>query len=156
MNRQRWLLAVLIFSLGVNAALITMMLRPPRPATPSADHPPRYAFESPFPTNPEQRQKIETILKKFRLDTLAIKEEIFVQRVEILEQLGSPEPDPAKVKEYLEAMNRFEAQLNGRFIDALSEITDLLDSGQRMELLSRMSRNWYFLTRFPDKGGQHE
>ena len=55
-----------------------------------------------------------------------------------------------------EELNALEAQLNRDFIAALLRVADVLDPGQRLDMIYRLSRGWFFLDRGAKQGGPHE
>jgi len=76
--------------------------------------------------------------------------------VEIIEELGNPACDPQKVNSQNEELNGLENQLNRDFIATLLKINEILEPDQRLNLLYSLSRNWFFLTPYREKGGPHE
>ena len=76
--------------------------------------------------------------------------------MEIIEELGNPACDPQKVNGWTDELNLLENQLNRDFIATLLKINDMLEPSQRLNLLYRLSRNWFFFNREPEKGGPHE
>jgi len=95
-------------------------------------------------------------VRKFRIDSLLAKEEIRDKRVEIIEELGNPDCDPDTVQSLTGELNQLENRLNSDFVAALLKINEILEPGQRLSLLYRLSRNWFFLTPFHGKGGPNE
>ena len=155
MTRNRLLVLFLIASAALNLALIASRfyskIVPARPPVP-----PSVEFQPGFRIDPAQKERVDTILRKFKIDSIAFKEDIVAKRIEILEELGNPGYDVNQVREKTSELNQIEARLNDRFIDVLLEINDALSTGQRLELLYQLSTNWYFINPKTEKGGQHE
>lgn len=155
MTRSRVLVLLLIISAALNLALIASRIYsgiiPAR-----APVPPAVEFQPGFRIDPAQKERVDTVLRKFKIDSIAFKEDIVAKRIEILEELGNPGYDVNQVREKTAELNQIEASLNDRFIETLLEINDTLTPRQRLELLYQLSTNWYFLNHNPEKGGQHE
>ena len=155
MKKNRALVLILILSAALNLAFIAsriyskfVPLRPPAP--------PAFEFQTGFRIDPAQKEKVDELLRKFKIDSIAFKEDIVGKRIEILEELGNPGYDVNRVREKTGELNQIEARLNDRFINVLLEINDALTPGERLELLYQLSTNWYFVNHKPEKGGQHE
>ena len=96
------------------------------------------------------------IVRKFKINSILFKEDILDKRVEIVEELGSPQCDRDKIAAKTEELNALENRLNRDFIAALLRINDVLEPEQRLNMIYHLSRNWFFFDRGPLKGGPHE
>jgi Spy/CpxP family protein refolding chaperone len=103
-----------------------------------------------------QEKQLRDTIHKFKINSLQSKEDIRDKRVEIIEELGDPACDPENVNKLTDELNGLENQLNRDFIAALLKINDILEPSQRLNLLYRLSRNWFFLSPIREKGGPHE
>ncbi len=155
MKTNRALVLILIVSAALNLAFVASRIYSRivlgRPATPAA-----FEFQTGFRIDPAQKEKVEAILRRFKIDSILFKEDIIGKRIEILEELGNSGYDVNQVREKTGELNQLEARLNDRFIDTLLEISDALALKQRLRLLYQLSTNWYFFEHHPEKGGQYE
>jgi len=160
MNRNKLLTLLLVVSLAVNLALLTAAFyrRVSAHRSNVSHRPGPGEIQDDLAVRPEQRPPIVAIVRQFRIQSLNAKQDILAKRVEILEELGNPEYDAALIKTKTGELNQLENQLNERFIESLVQINALLDSRQRLDLLDRLSRSWFFFNgpARPEKGGQHE
>lgn len=151
MKRSRVLLMLLAVSLALNLAFLAAGLlrggrRPAPPPEPRGD----------LGLQPGQNERVREIIRKFKVNSLLFKEDILDKRVEIIEALGSPRADREAIAAQVEELNKLEGQLNRDFIAALLDISAVLDPGQRLDMIYRLSRNWFFFGGGPGKGGSHE
>jgi len=158
MNRQRILIALLLASLAVNVALALTFFhhrRPSRrPPPPVIDRP--VEIPADLDIHDDQRQALQEMIRRYRVDSLPIREDIMDRRVAIIEELGRPDFDPAAVRTMVGELNALEKTLNERFIDLLLQVGEMLDSRQRLHLLYRLSREWFHLEAHANQGGKHE
>jgi Spy/CpxP family protein refolding chaperone len=118
--------------------------------------PPPVEFRSDFGLKKSQEAGVREIVRKFKINSILFKEDILEKWVEIIEELGSPLGDPAKIAAKTEELNQLENQLNRDFIAALLAINAVLEPEQRLNMIYQLSRNWFFFRRGPEKGGPHE
>ena len=155
MKKNRVLILMLIVSTALNLAFIASRIYSRIvPARPPA--PPAFEFQTGFRIDPAQKEKVEAIIRRFKIDSIMFKEDIVGKRIEILEEFGNPGYDVDQIREKTGELNQIEARLNDRFIDTLLEISDSLALKQRLRLLYQLSTNWYFFDHRPEKGGQDE
>jgi Spy/CpxP family protein refolding chaperone len=109
-----------------------------------------------FQLSAEQGKRVHDIIHNFKIASLLAKEEIRDKRVEIIEELGHPACDAKTVNSLTGELNQLENQLNQDFIATLLQINEILEPGQRLNLLYRLSRNWFFLTPYREKGEADE
>ncbi len=153
MNKSKAILPLLTVSLALNLAFLAAFIyqrgrqRPPAP--------PR-EFKGDFGLDARQDARVREIVRKFRINSILFKEDILDKRVEIIEELGQPHGDREKIAARIEDLNGLENQLNRDFIAALLQISDILEPEQRLDMLYRLSRNWFFFARDAKKGGPHE
>ena len=155
MRNNKWQTFLLAVSLALNLAFLAAQVYR---RSLSGRHLPRPPLEmrNDFTLSAEQEIKVREIIHKFKINSLLAKEDIRDKRVEIIEELGNPACDPQKVNRQNDELNGLENQLNRDFIATLLTINDMLEPGQRLNLLYRLSRNWFFLTPTNEKGGPHE
>jgi Spy/CpxP family protein refolding chaperone len=94
---------------------------------------------------PEQKQQLDTIIKSFRLNMMKYKRDILEKRIAIIDELGDPDFDPEVITTRTNELNKLENELNLMFVDNLVQINSLLEPKQRLQLLYRLSRNWFFI-----------
>lgn len=94
---------------------------------------------------PEQKQQLDTIIKSFRLNMMKYKRDILEKRMAIIDELGDPDFDPEIITTRTNELNKLENELNLMFVDNLVQINSLLEPKQRLQLLYRLSRNWFFI-----------
>lgn len=94
---------------------------------------------------PEQKQQLDTIIKSFRLNMMKYKRDILEKRIAIIDELGDPDFDPEVITTRTNELNKLENELNLLFVDNLVQINSLLEPKQRLQLLYRLSRNWFFI-----------
>jgi Spy/CpxP family protein refolding chaperone len=153
MNRSRSVTLLLTVSLALNLAFLAAFFyqrtrRPPLPAPPE--------FKSDFGLSAEQDARVRGIVRKFKINSILFREDILDKRVEIIEELGREQGDREKIAARIEELNSLENQLNRDFIAALLQIGDILEPEQRLDMIYRLSRNWFFFDRDGKKGGPHE
>jgi Spy/CpxP family protein refolding chaperone len=146
---------LLTISLVLNLAFLAALVYKRTLHKKSATRPP-LEIKNDFRMSVGQEQPIRDIIHKFKINSLLSKEDIRDKRVEIIEELGNPACDPQKVNNLTTELNGLENQLNRDFIAALLKIDTILEPSQRLNLLYRLSRNWFFFNREPEKGGPHE
>lgn len=153
MGKSRIIGLLLTVSLALNLAFLAAFayqrIRPDRRSA-SAE------FRSDFGLKGSQEAGVREIVRKFKINSILFREDILDKRVEIVEELGDPLCDPAEVASKTEELNQLENQLNRDFISALLKISDLLEPGQRLDMIYGLSRNWFFFDRRREKGGPHE
>jgi uncharacterized membrane protein len=153
MNKGRIGTLLLLVSLALNLAFLAgfaykrLQRRLPTP-------PPEFRGDLGLAAGQDAR--VREIVRKFKINSILFKEDILEKRVEIIEELGSPLCDPAKIAAKTEELNKLENQLNRDFTTALLRINDVLEPEQRLNMIYHLSRNWFFFKRGPEKGGPHE
>jgi Spy/CpxP family protein refolding chaperone len=109
--------------------------------------------------NTEQKEKIDAIIKQFKLTLMQYKQDILEKRIDIIDELGDPEFDPARITARTNELNKLHAKLNLFFVETLMQVNAQLEPQQRLNFLYKLSRNWFFLNgkHNPDeRGGKHE
>ena len=109
----------------------------------------------------KQKEQLDTIIKKFKLSLMRYKQEILEKRIDIIDELGDPEFDPETVTAHTDELSKLENELNLLFVETLIQINALLDPGQRLDFLYKLSKNWFFIDKKntpekPKKGESHE
>jgi len=152
---KRWLPLLLALSLALNLAFLAALVYKRAMLRKSVARP-RLEIKNDFSLSSGQEAQVREIIHKFKLSSLQAKEEIRDKRVEIIEELGNPTCAAKKVNGLADELNQLENQLNRDFLAALLKINDILEPSQRLNLLYRLSRNWFFLTPYREKGGSDE
>ena len=155
MNNKKWIAFLLTVSLALNLAFLAALVYKRTLHKKSVPRP-LMEMKNDFRLSAEQEKQVGEIIHKFKINSLLSKEDIRDKRVEIIEELGNPACDSQKVTSLTGELNNLENQLNRDFIATLLKINEILEPGQRLNLLYRLSRNWFFFNREPEKGGPHE
>lgn len=154
MKRHRLLLGLLVASLALNLAFAVSYFLQRRKA-----HAPRPRVEAllqiqqELKLNPAQQRTVDGLLRKFKIESLILKEDIQEKRVEILEEIGNPDYLPDTVREKVKALNALENRLNDAFMEMLLQVSEVLDPEQRLVLISRLGEDWYSFQRRRPQGG---
>jgi len=138
--KNKLLIALLIASLAVNLALTLTWLR--RPRITAAKQP----GNSSLLLHPEQNKSVNEIIHDFKIESLLLKDDILGKRVEIIEEIASPECDAREVDRCVHELNELENKLNELYVNVIINISEVLDPDQRLMLLYNLSREWYALT----------
>lgn len=154
MNRNKVITLLLTVSLALNLAFLAAFVY--RKAVRRHHPAPPVDFRSDFGLKADQEARVREIVRKFKINSIMFKEDILDKRVEIVEELGNPLGDAAKIAAKTEELNKLENQLNRDFIAALLKINDILEPSQRLNMIYGLSRNWFFFNHRPEKGGPHE
>lgn len=155
MKNNKFLTFLLTISLVLNLAFLAALVYKRAFHKKDGTRPP-LEMKNDFSLSAGQEKQMREIIHKFKINSLLAKEDIRDKRVEIIEELGNPACDPQKVNNLIDELNQLENQLNRDFIAALLKTNDILEPSQRLNLLYRLSRNWFFLTPSREKGGPHE
>jgi len=153
MNKSKITALLLTVSLALNLAFLAAFLYRKLRHHPQ---PPPPEFTSDFGLTAAQDAKVREIVRKFKINSILYKEDILDKRVQIVEELGTPPADRDKIAQRTEELNQLENQLNRDFIAALLKISDVLEPEQRLNMVYRLSRNWFFFNRGHEQGGPHE
>ena len=155
MKNRKIFTFLLAISLALNLAFLAALVYKKTLHKKGIPRPP-LEMKNDFLLSAGQEKQVGEIIHKFKINSLQSKEDIRDKRVEIIEELGNPACDPQKIKSQNEELNQLENQLNRNFIVALLKISDVLEPSQRLNMLYRLSRSWFFLTPSREKGGSHE
>ncbi len=146
---------VLAVSLALNLAFLTALVYKKVQYRKITRKPP-LEMKNDFSLSASQEKRVREIIHQFKIESLLAKEDIRDKRVEIIEELGNPACDPKSVNSLTGELNQLENQLNSDFIATLLKINDILEPSQRLNLLYRLSRHWFFLTPYREKGEANE
>ena len=143
---NKWLKVLLAASLAFNLAFVsTAIYRHFRaPGKTSHDKPP---LEQDLKLGEKQEGEIKIIIKQFRINLLKYKQEILDKRIAIIEAMSDTEFNPGEIEGKTGELNQLENQLNLMFVDTLLQINALLEPEQRLNLLYKLSKNWFFIDR---------
>ena len=142
-NALIWLKIALVVSLALNSAFLVKTLFIPS-ANIASGMPPSSGEEIPLRLSSEQRSTIRSIMAPFRLSQVNFKQKILDKRIEIIESLGDEALSPGDLSQMVTQLNTLENELNQLFVKTLAQISSELNPGQRMQLLLRLSRGWFF------------
>jgi Spy/CpxP family protein refolding chaperone len=155
MKNSRWMTFLLAMSLALNLAFLAALVYKRYLRHKSVPKPP-LEMRNDFSLSAGQEKRVREIIHKFKVNSLLAKEDIRDKRVEIIEELGHPDCDPKTVNSLAGELNQLENQLNSDFIATLLQINEILEPSQRLNLLYRLSRNWFFLTPYHERGEANE
>ncbi len=145
-TKCKWLKLFLVISLAVNLAIAAPYLYrewSSKPGKPSRI----MEISSKMDLGDEQKKQIDAIVNKFRLNLMQFKQDILEKRIDIIDELGDPEFDPANITAHTEELNKLQNELNLLFVETLMRINTHLDSEQRLDFLYRLSKHWFFLNK---------
>jgi len=141
--QNKWVKIILVASLAFNLAFIsTAVYR--NFFAPHETHRKSICNED-IKLNKEQKEKIKHIIKKFRISLMDYKQDILDKRIAIIEAMGDTEFNLEDIEKKTEELNQRENQLNLLFVDTLIRINALLEPGQRLNFLYKLSQNWFFI-----------
>jgi len=92
-----------------------------------------------------QRFELQKIIKEFKIKLSDYKNRILSKRIDIIDELGNPEFDLGNLKKITDELNKTENELNLYFVDSLGKIAMTLNTEQRIKLLLKFSKFWFFL-----------
>lgn len=147
--KRAWLTVALLVSLGVNLGLVGVGVarrvashrweriesgdeRPP------ADLGRRLAERIGVPE--ERRQRFQEIQRKLIEQTARERREVGRLRLEIRDELMSPQPDSGRLDDLLRQLAEREAQLNRAFVDSVVESRGVLDDEEMRLYLNFLER----------------
>jgi hypothetical protein len=142
--KTKWMIILLVASFALNLALLSTTVVRKLISTDNKTKK-EIVIKTALNLNESQKEKMQKIIKKFRVQLVQIKQDILEKRIEIIDELGDPEFNFEVLKTKTEELNTFENQLNYNFVNTLMEINNLLDSKQRLSFLLRLSKNWFFI-----------
>jgi len=99
----------------------------------------------------EQRESILSIERETRRQHRELMLDIMDRRDDLMEALDEDRPDPGKVRELHEALNRKQGEMVESSIKTRNRIYDLLDEEQRMHLRELQQRPFDRPYRFPGR-----
>ena len=157
-TKFKWLKLFLAASLALNIAITVPYLYHEffKKHGPPSEH---IDLSTDLNLNAEQKEKIDTIIKQFKLTLMQYKQDILEKRIDIIDELGDPEFDPTRITARANELNELHAKLNLFFVETLMQVNAQLEPQQRLNFLYKLSRNWFLLNckRSPDeRGGKHE
>ncbi|MCU0288880.1 MAG: periplasmic heavy metal sensor [Acidobacteria bacterium] len=147
-TKCKWLKLFLVASLALNLAFITPYFyhryKTP-PSHPKQVKEKKAELKNGLNLQPDQKKKLDEIIKSFRLNMSKYKRDILEKRIAIIDELGDPEFDPDIITARTNELNKLENELNLLFVDNLVKINALLEPGQRLNFLYKLSKNWFFI-----------
>ncbi len=92
----------------------------------------------------DQQNKLDEVVKNFRVRLSENKSDVLEKRIDIIELLGDPDFKTEILEEELLQLNDIEGELNYEFVSTLLEISIVLDRGQWLTFLYNLSKGWFF------------
>ena len=142
--KNKWIKIILIASITFNIAFISNVIYK-RVCLKDEKIVEDLKFKTKIEINNDQKKKLNFIMKNFRINLVQSKNDILEKRIDIIEQLSDPEYDLYILKSKTNELNEVENQLNLTFVETLIEISDVLNSKQRLNFLLNLSENWFFI-----------
>jgi len=139
-SKHTWMVVLLTVSLAANAVWIIRTFFPGKVPAGVTQH----TRSSRLGLRPDQRKEVRRLMADFRLTQLDFKQKILNKRIQIIEKLGDPDLEPNDLSKQVDELNELENQLNQRYVITLARLGDMLNPGQRMRFLLRLSRSWFF------------
>lgn len=143
---NKWLKVLLAASLAFNLAFLSTAIYRHFRAPGKTSHK-KPLLEQDLKLGEKQEGEIKIIIKQFRITLLKYKQEILDKRIAIIEAMSDTELNPEDIERKTGELNRLENQLNLVFVDTLLQIDALLEPEQRLNLLYKMSKNWFFINK---------
>jgi Spy/CpxP family protein refolding chaperone len=143
---NKWLKIILAASLALNLAVLsTYIYKNVFHQDRKSEH--IVKFDAKLKLQKKQKEEIDAVIKKFRIDKLKFKQDILEKRMDIIDELGAPAFDLENINTEIGELNELENQLNLEFVDTMVQVTNILDSKQRLDFLYKLSENWFFIER---------
>jgi uncharacterized membrane protein len=95
----------------------------------------------------KQKEDLKKIIKEFKIKLSEYKNKILAKRIDIIDELANPDFNIDALKKDTEALNEIENGLNLYFVESLGKISMIMNSEQRIKLLLKFSKYWFFLKR---------
>lgn len=149
--KSRWIKIVLAASLALNLAFLGTFIykqinKPNRKHKfPKDTKSIVQKIKSDLNLNDRQSKDIWKIMRQFRVKIIESRKSILEKRMDIIESLGDPDYSPADIEEKVNALSEAEKEYNRVFIESLMKIGNILEPDQRLELLMKISRPWFFM-----------
>jgi Spy/CpxP family protein refolding chaperone len=142
--KNKWIKIILVASLTFNIAFISKAIynRAFLKDKTSAED---LTLKTRIALNNDQKEKLSLIMKRFRINLVKSKKDVLEKRIDIIEQLSDPEYDLDILRSKTNELSEIENQLNLTFVETLVEISDVLNSKQRLNFLLNLSENWFFI-----------
>ncbi len=93
----------------------------------------------------KQKENLRKIVKEFKIKLSEYKNKILAKRIDIIDELANPDFDIDALRKDTEALNEIENGLNLYFVESLGKISMIMNSEQRIKLLLKFSKYWFFL-----------
>lgn len=143
--QNKWVKIILVASLAFNLAFVSTTIY--RKFTTPRKNTGKLICKEDFILKKEQKEQIRRIIKKFRISLLDYKQDILDKRISIIEAMSDTEFNLEDIEKKIEELNERENQLNLLFVDTLIRINALLEPGQRLNFLYKLSQNWFFINK---------
>jgi Spy/CpxP family protein refolding chaperone len=143
--QNKWVKIILVASLAFNLAFVSTAVY--RKFTAPRKNTGKLVCKEDFKLKEDQKKQIRRIIKKFKISLSDYKQDILDKRISIIEAMSETEFNLEDIEKKTEELNERENQLNLLFVDTLIRINDLLEPGQRLNFLYKLSQNWFFINK---------
>lgn len=143
--QNKWVKIILVASLAFNLAFVFTAVY--RNFIAPHKKPGKLICKEDLKLKKEQKEKIKRIIKEFKISLLDYKQDILDKRIAIIEAMGDTEFNLQDIEKKTKELNERENQLNLLFVDTLIRINALLEPGQRLNFLYKLSQNWFFINK---------
>jgi Spy/CpxP family protein refolding chaperone len=143
--QNKWVKIILVASLAFNLAFLSTAVY--KNFIAPRKNPGKLICKDELKLKEEQKEKIKRIIKEFKISLLDYKQDILDKRIAIIEAMGETEFNLEDIEKKTKELNERENQLNLLFVDTLIRINALLEPGQRLNFLYKLSQNWFFINK---------
>ncbi len=141
--QNKWVKIIFTASLAFNLAFVSTAVY--RKFTAPRENQGKAIYKEDIKLDGEQKEKIKQIIKQFRITLLDYKQDILDKRIAIIEAMSDTEFNLDDIEKKTKELNERENQFNFLFVDTLIRINDLLEPGQRLNFLYKLSQDWFFI-----------
>ncbi len=104
----------------------------------------------------QQKLEIKKILKTYEIELSDYKDQILAKRIDIIDELGNPEFSIENLKTVTTELNQIENQFNLFFVQSIGKMSAVMNTEQRIKLLLKFSRYWFFLKDLGNASGKEQ
>jgi len=141
--QNKWVKIIFTASLAFNLAFVSTAVY--RKFTAPRENQGKAIYKEDIKLDGEQKEKIKQIIKQFRITLSDYKQDILDKRIAIIEAMSDTEFNLDDIEKKTKELNERENQFNFLFVDTLIRINDLLEPGQRLNFLYKLSQDWFFI-----------
>jgi len=141
--QNKWVKIIFAASLAFNLAFVSTAVY--RKFTAPRENQGKAIYKEDIKLDGEQKEKIKQIIKQFRITLSDYKQDILDKRIAIIEAMSDTEFNLDDIEKKTKELNERENQFNFLFVDTLIQINALLEPGQRLNFLYKLSQDWFFI-----------